>query len=100
MRKHYSAEFKAKVALEALKEESTLQELSQKFEVHPVQISQWKQQLLKGSSELFERPNKKKDEQKILEEQNDSQLRKIGQLTIEVEFLKKKHQQIFGKSDL
>jgi transposase len=99
MRKHYSAEFKAKVALEAIKEESTLQELSQKYEVHPVQISQWKQHLLKGSQEIFERPNKKKDEQKILEKQNDQQLRKIGQLTIEMEFLKKKHQQIFGKSD-
>ena len=44
IRKHYSAAFKAKVALEAAKQAKTLAELSQQFQVHPVQISQWKRQ--------------------------------------------------------
>ena len=49
MRKSYDSAFKAKVALEALKEQMTLQELAQKYELHPVQISQWKHQLLEGA---------------------------------------------------
>ena len=51
--------FKVKVALEAAKEQMTLQELAQKYEVTPGQISQCKKQLVEGAGELFERPNKK-----------------------------------------
>jgi transposase-like protein len=59
MRKSYDTAFKVKVAIEAAKEQETLQELSARFEVSPGQISQWKRQLLEGAGELFERPNKK-----------------------------------------
>ncbi|MBT7122333.1 MAG: transposase [Clostridia bacterium] len=52
MRKSYYKNFKAKVALEALKEESTLQELTKQYEVHPNQISQWKRQLLEGCTAI------------------------------------------------
>jgi transposase-like protein len=51
-RKVYGADFKAKVALEAVRESKTLNELSQEFGVHPVQISQWKKELLQRASEL------------------------------------------------
>lgn len=53
MRKKFDEAFKAKVALEAVKEELTLQELADKYEVHANQISAWKKQLIEKSSELF-----------------------------------------------
>ena len=54
-RKQYKPEFKAKVALEALKGEQTVSELASRFGVHPTMIHQWKKALLEGASELFER---------------------------------------------
>jgi transposase-like protein len=52
-RKRYSGAFKARVALEAAKQTRTLAELSEAFQVHPIQISQWKKQLLDGAESLF-----------------------------------------------
>lgn len=54
IRKRHSAAFKAKVALEAVKQERTIAELAKLHQVHPVQISQWKKQLLDGLEGLFE----------------------------------------------
>ena len=56
-RQSFSKDFKAKVALEALREESTIQEIAVTYGVHPNQISQWKTQAIAGMAELFERPN-------------------------------------------
>ena len=54
-RKQHSPEFKAKVALEALKGEATVSELASRFGVHPTMINQWKRALLDGASGVFER---------------------------------------------
>ena len=54
IRKRHSATFKAKVALEAVKQDATIAELAKRHQVHPVQISQWKKQLLDGLEGLFE----------------------------------------------
>lgn len=85
-RKKISADFKAKVALEALKEQQTLQELAQKYEVHPNQISAWKQEFIKKASSVFTKENKKDTEavesRKLYEE--------IGRLKVENDFLKKR----------
>lgn len=96
MRKSYDTAFKVKVALEASKEQMTLQELAQKYEVTPGQISQWKKQLVEGAGELFERPNKKQNRERETEEERDRLLKTVGQLTVENEFLKKKYRQLYG----
>ncbi len=79
-RRNHGAVFKAKVALEAIKGEQTLSELSSRFQVHPNQITQWKQQLLQGA-EVFEK-NVKSREPDVKELHA-----KIGQLAMENDFL-------------
>ena len=96
MRKSYDTAFKVKVALEAAKEQMTLQELAQKYNVSPGQISQWKKQLVEGAGELFERPNKKHKREREIEEARDNLLKTVGQLTVENEFFKKKYRQLYG----
>lgn len=85
-RTRHSAEFKAKVALEAAKDINTLNELATKYGVHPAQISQWKKQLLDGLSSIFTNQKKKTDDtQKV-----DALYRQIGEVTVERDWLKKK----------
>lgn len=86
-RKRYNANFKAKVALEAAKELQTLAELSNQYGVHANQITKWKQQLLKESSELFKKNYKKEKEAEALQ---NTLYQEIGQLKMELDWLKKK----------
>lgn len=86
-RRNHSAAFKAKVALEAAREEKTLAELSQQYGVHVKQISAWKQQLLEQVSEVFERSTDKK---RNFEAEVKELHAKIGGLTMERDFLSDK----------
>lgn len=86
-RRKFSAEFKARVALEAIKEQKTLSELSHQYEVHPVTISKWKVEFLENMSAAFDResrPSKEKDSKDM-----DKLYAQIGQLKVENDFLKK-----------
>ncbi|WP_443137072.1 IS3 family transposase, partial [Marinovum sp. PR37] len=87
-RKQHAPEFKAKVALEALKGEETAAELASRFGVHPTMIHQWKRALLEGASGVFERGSRKKPE--IDEEQVKELHAKIGELAVANSFLERK----------
>ncbi|MCB2187800.1 MAG: transposase [Deltaproteobacteria bacterium] len=84
-RRRFSAEFKAKVALEALKGEQTLSELAVRYEIHPNMIAQWKRQAAEGLVEVFSGKAGRSD---VAGEAQIRELHaKIGQLTIERDFL-------------
>ncbi len=91
-RRKHTAEFKAKVALEALKGMDTVHEIAAKYEVHPGQVSNWKNELLDRVPELFERKNVAKNQTDELEIAHLQ--RKVGQLSMEVDFLEKKSVQL------
>jgi transposase-like protein len=84
-RRKFSAAFKAKVAIEALKEQMTIQELASKFEVHPNMISNWKSEFLKNASTVFE---KSKSESSEDDSDKDKLYKVIGQQKVEIDFLK------------
>lgn len=87
-RRNFSKEFKAKVALEALRERETLQELAKKYDLHPNQIVSWKKVIQGELPELFSRKKDKKIED--TESQIKSLYEEIGRLKMERDWIKKK----------
>ena len=86
-RRKYPAELKAKVALEALRGEQTLAELSARYNVHPNLITNWKRQAREGLVEIFNSGGQRKDAEHEAEVKELHA--KIGQLTVEKDFLSK-----------
>lgn len=94
-RKQYSPQFKAKVALEALRGQKTTAELASQYEIHPTMINNWKRELQEKACDLFEvgqtgrqRPSSE------TQAQIDELYRQIGQLTVERDFLAKRSAQL------
>jgi putative transposase len=87
-RKSFSAEFKSKVALEAIKEQATINEIAAKYQVFPNQVCTWKKELLDGAGSLF--VDKRKKEIRSDEVLVPQLYQQIGQLKVEVDWLKKK----------
>ena len=83
-RRKFTGAFKAKVAIEALKERETLAEISKRYEVHPNMISKWKQEFLERAGEIFDRKSTADPEVDL-----DKLYSKIGQLEMQNDFLKK-----------
>jgi len=90
-RRTHSPEFKARVAMEAISGRKSIQEIAAEHAIHPIQVSQWKRQLLDGAIELFTRGKKTKDtgESQVKEAEL---LQQIGRVQMELEWFKKKSQ--------
>lgn len=87
-RRKLTAEFKAQVALEALKGMETVSQIGARYEVHPNLVSKWKAALLNGASTIFTSVIDKSEKES--DKEIEKLERKVGQLTMEVEFLEKK----------
>ena len=88
MKKRHSAAFKAKVALEAMKGDKTIAQLSSEYGVHPNQIGQWKKKLKEELPAVFS--DKRKRENKDRDDLEAELYKQIGQLKVELDWLKKK----------
>ena len=86
-RKQYPKEFKARVALEAIKEAKTIAELSSEYEVHSAMITKWKKQLQENIADIFTRKNEQEPDDKQLIE---NLYKQIGKSQVEIDWLKKK----------
>ena len=92
-RRTHKPEFKAKVALAAVQGDLTMAELVKKFDVHANQVTEWKKQLLSSAPEVFESTTNSKEES---EEEVQALRAKIGQLTMENDFLERGLERIHG----
>lgn len=90
-RRHFTPEQKAKIVMEVLREEKTLNEISAEYEVHPNQLSRWKAEFLSNAARAFSKETDELDKVKqSYEKEKDELLKQIGQLSYEVAWLKKK----------
>jgi len=90
-RRVFSSKQKAKIALEALKERDTSSVIAAKYSVHPNQISQWKKQGVEGFQQAFEKDTKLEKRLSTQTKIVDDLYREIGQLQVELNWLKKKY---------
>jgi transposase-like protein len=89
-RRTLSSEFKAKVALEAIKEMKTISEIAQQHQLHPNQVSNWKKEFLANASKVFDSKNEDAEQIKLLSKQNQELVQQIGELSVDNNWLKKK----------
>lgn len=92
-RKRHDPQFKARVGLEALKGVKTIQQIAKEYDVHPTQVSEWKKTMSEGVPSLFGRGRIRTGDDEFERERNDLHS-KIGQLAVEVDFLRKKSKQL------
>ncbi|MBP3191891.1 transposase [Natronogracilivirga saccharolytica] len=88
-RRHFSPDFKATVAIEALKERQSVNQLAEKYELHPNQITTWKKEFVDNADKAFS-DEKANAEQKDREKQMEELYKQIGQMKVETDWLKKK----------
>jgi len=87
-RRKFTAEFKSKVALEALKEQQPLHEIAKRYEVHPNQVTQWKKALLANAGSVFESESSQRDDGLKQKRKEERLYKQIGHLQVQVDFLK------------
>lgn len=90
-RKNYTPEFKMQAVMEVMKEEKTVSQIASEYGVHPTMLHTWKKQFLERMPEVFKRGETDADKlKKKYESEKEELLKEIGQLTVEVNWLKKK----------
>lgn len=98
-RRQFTADFKTKIVLEILREEKQLGDIATEHEVSPNQLRNWKKEFLENATKVFSESKIEKElhaKEKALDEERNDLMAKVGQLTIENDWLKKKYGQVFG----
>jgi transposase-like protein len=98
-RREYTPEYKARLVIEVLREEQTMSEIASREGIHLKQLSNWKIEFLENAARVFSQSRDEKAAARQvaeLKEKEQEYQAKVGQLTLEVDFLKKKHEQIYG----
>jgi len=99
-KKNYSPEYKAKIVIEMLKEEHHISEIAARENISRTQLQNWKREFLDNAALVFSQnkvEREAKKEQKAAEEREESLMKKVGQLSIETDFLKKKYKEMHGR---
>jgi transposase len=91
-KRKFSADFKAKVVIEAIKERETIEGISRKYELHPNQVTTWKKEFLNNAAAAFASKSELSDDKKQQESDREKLYAQIGQLKVENDWLKKKLQ--------
>jgi transposase len=89
-RRKFSADFKAKVVIETLKEKNTMEEIARKYELHPNQITLWKKEFLSKAANVFATEENQSTDKKQQDALMDKLYSQIGKQNVEIEWLKKK----------
>ena len=93
-RRRHDANFKARIALEAIKGVKTIQEIAKEFDVHPVQVSDWKRAMLERAANVFEPGAGSVQNDEEFDRERSELHAKIGELTVKLDFLRKKSKQL------
>ena len=93
-RRQYSPEFKAKVALAAIRSEKTIAELGAQYEIYSAQVNTWKRELLENANTLFDSGKSTNKAQSAAKAENDELYRQIGKLKVERDFLAERSAQL------
>jgi len=99
-RREYTAEYKTKLVLEVLREEKSLSEIASREGINPNQIGNWKREFIENAASIFSRSKKEEEIAEKLKEAKEKEREyqaKVGQLTLEIDWLKKKSEEVFGE---
>ena len=99
-RREYSAEYKTKIVLETLREEKSVSEIASREGINPNQIGNWKREFLENATQVFNRSKKEEETNEKLKEAKEKEREyqaKVGQLTLEIDWLKKKSDEVLGE---
>ena len=98
-RRKFTSEFKTKIVLELLREEKQIGELAAEHELSPNQLRNWKKEFLENAVRVFSESKQEKElraKERAIDEERTELMAKVGQLTIENDWLKKKSKEVFG----